>query len=61
MAVSPLTLGATDRRGGLWLLSGFYMVGPGERGLVLTFGRLTGQSESGLHYRLPAPSNPTLW
>ena len=40
---------------GLWLLSGFYMVGPGEQGLVLTFGRLTGQSESGLHYRLPAP------
>jgi modulator of FtsH protease HflK len=40
---------------GLWLLSGFYMVGPGERGLVLTFGRLTSQSESGLHYRLPAP------
>jgi len=39
----------------LWLLSGFYMVGPGERGLVLTFGRLTSQSESGLHYRLPAP------
>lgn len=39
----------------LWLLSGFYMVGPGERGLVLTFGRYTGQSESGLHYRLPAP------
>lgn len=40
---------------GLWLLSGFYMVGPGERGIVLTFGRLSGQSESGLHYRLPAP------
>jgi len=39
----------------LWLLSGFYMIGPGERGLVLTFGRLTGQKESGLHYRLPAP------
>ena len=39
----------------LWLLSGFYMVGPGEQGLVLTFGRLTSQSESGLHYRLPAP------
>jgi membrane protease subunit HflK len=31
------------------------MIGPGERGLVLTFGRLTGQKESGLHYRLPAP------
>lgn len=41
---------------GLWLLSGFYMVGPGEQGLVLTFGRLTGEPrQSGLHYRLPAP------
>ena len=39
----------------LWLLSGIYMVGPGERGIVLTFGKLTSQSESGLHYRLPAP------
>jgi membrane protease subunit HflK len=40
---------------GLWLLSGFYVVGPGEQGLVLTFGRLTGVRESGLHYRFPAP------
>lgn len=40
---------------GLWLLSGVYMVGPGERGVVLTFGRYSGQSESGLHYRLPEP------
>lgn len=40
---------------GLWLLSGFFMVGPGEQGLVLTFGRLTSVRESGLHYRLPAP------
>ena len=40
---------------GLWLLSGVYTVGPGERGLVLTFGRLTSQSESGLHYRFPSP------
>lgn len=39
----------------LWLLSGIYMVGPGERGIVLTFGKLTSQSEPGLHYRLPAP------
>ncbi|KAF0108915.1 MAG: protease FtsH subunit HflK [Chloroflexi bacterium] len=39
----------------LWLLSGIYMVGPGERGIVLTFGQLTGQSEPGLHYRLPVP------
>jgi membrane protease subunit HflK len=40
---------------GVWLLSGFYMVGPGEQGLVLTFGRLTAVRDSGLHYRLPAP------
>ncbi len=41
---------------GLWLLSGIYMVGPGEQGIVLTFGRLTPPlRESGLHYRLPAP------
>jgi membrane protease subunit HflK len=39
----------------VWLLSGIYMVGPGERGIVLTFGQLTSQSEPGLHYRLPAP------
>ncbi len=40
---------------GIWLLSGFYMVGPGEQGIVLTFGRITGLRESGLHYRLPSP------
>lgn len=39
----------------VWLLSGIYMVGPGERGIVLTFGQLTKQSEPGLHYRFPAP------
>jgi modulator of FtsH protease HflK len=39
----------------LWVISGIYMVGAGERGLVLTFGRLTGQTEPGLHYRLPIP------
>jgi modulator of FtsH protease HflK len=39
----------------LWVLSGIYMVGPGERGLVLTFGRLTRLTEPGLQYRFPAP------
>lgn len=39
----------------LWVISGIYMVGPGERGLVLTFGRHTGSTEPGLHYRFPAP------
>ena len=39
----------------VWLLSGIYMVGPGEQGIILTFGRFTNQTEPGLHYRLPAP------
>jgi membrane protease subunit HflK len=39
----------------LWLASGLYIVGPGERGVVLLFGRVVGQTESGLRYRLPAP------
>jgi membrane protease subunit HflK len=39
----------------LWLASGLYIVGPGERGVVLFFGRAIGQTESGLRYRLPAP------
>jgi len=39
----------------LWLVSGVYVVGPGERGIVLLFGRVIGQTESGLRYRLPAP------
>ena len=39
----------------LWLASGLYVVGPGERGVVLLFGGVVGQTESGLRYRLPAP------
>jgi membrane protease subunit HflK len=39
----------------LWLASGLYVVGPGERGVVLLFGRVVGQTDSGLRYRLPAP------
>lgn len=39
----------------LWLLSGFYVVGPGERGVVLLFGRVVSQTEPGLRYRLPWP------
>jgi membrane protease subunit HflK len=39
----------------LWLASGLYVVGPGERGVVLLFGRVIGQTEPGLRYRLPTP------
>ncbi len=42
--------------GGLLLLllaTGIYSVGPGEKGVVRTFGRETVWSDSGLHYRIP--------
>lgn len=41
--------------GGLWLASGFYVVRPAERGVVLQFGRVVGETEPGLRYRLPWP------
>ncbi len=39
----------------LWLGSGFYVVGPGERGVVLLFREAIEQTEPGLRYRLPWP------
>ncbi|MEW6296948.1 MAG: FtsH protease activity modulator HflK [Thermodesulfobacteriota bacterium] len=39
----------------LWLGTGFYVVGPGERGVVLRFGKAIDQTEPGLRYRLPWP------
>jgi modulator of FtsH protease HflK len=39
----------------LWLASGLYVVGPGERGVVLLFREATEQTEPGLRYRLPWP------
>jgi modulator of FtsH protease HflK len=39
----------------LWLASGLYIVGPGERGIVLLFGKVASQTEPGLRYRLPRP------
>jgi membrane protease subunit HflK len=39
----------------LWLASGFYVVRPAERGVVLLFGRVAGETEPGLRYRLPWP------
>ena len=39
----------------LWLLSGFYTVGPNEVGLNMIFGRYTGKTASGLNYNLPYP------
>jgi membrane protease subunit HflK len=39
----------------LWAGSGLYVVGPGERGVVLLFRAATEQTEPGLRYRLPWP------
>ncbi len=40
---------------GLWLLSGFYTVGPNQVGLNLVLGRYTGKTSPGLNYNWPYP------
>jgi len=40
---------------GLWLTTGFYMVDPGEVGVVRQFGKEVRQSAPGLRYHLPWP------
>lgn len=39
----------------VWLATGFYVVGPGERGVVLRFGKAVNETEPGLRYRIPWP------
>lgn len=39
----------------LYLLSGFFIVGPGEKGVVLLFGKVHSLVDPGLRYRLPKP------
>ena len=39
----------------LWFLSGIYIVGPDEQGVVRRFGKVVRTVEPGLHYRLPRP------
>ncbi|MFQ6611863.1 MAG: FtsH protease activity modulator HflK [Fidelibacterota bacterium] len=39
----------------LWLLTGIYVVGPDEVGVVQTFGKYTRQAQSGLNYHFPYP------
>jgi membrane protease subunit HflK len=39
----------------LWLLTGVYMVGPDEVGVVRTFGEYTRVAQSGLNYHFPYP------
>lgn len=40
---------------GVWLSTGVYLVDANEQGVVLRFGKYQETTESGLHYRLPAP------
>jgi membrane protease subunit HflK len=39
----------------LWLLSGFYVINQGERGVELKFGKINEVTGPGLHWRLPWP------
>ncbi len=39
----------------LWLLTGIYVVGPDEVGVVQTFGKYTRVAQSGLNYHIPYP------
>jgi membrane protease subunit HflK len=40
---------------GVWLASGFYIVDAASRGVVLTFGKFSEQTEPGLRWRMPYP------
>ena len=40
---------------GLWLLTGFYVVGPGEQGIVRRFGRHVATTTAGLNWHWPQP------
>jgi modulator of FtsH protease HflK len=39
----------------VWLASGFYIVVEGQRGVVLTFGKFSEETGSGLRWRMPRP------
>jgi len=39
----------------IWLITGFYIVNQGERGVVLRFGKLSEITDAGLRWRIPFP------
>ena len=49
--ITPVIIGAIV----LWLLTGIYVVGPDEVGVVRTFGEFTRVTQSGLNWKFPAP------
>lgn len=44
----------------LWLLTGFYQVGPNQVGINLVFGKYVGQTAEGLRYNFPWPIGQVL-
>src|SRR5262245_47326511 len=44
----------------LWLFSGWFQVGPDERGVVLRFGKQVREADPGLNYHLPYPIETAL-
>jgi membrane protease subunit HflK len=44
----------------VWAASGIYIVAPDQRGIVLRFGRVTGETAPGPHYHLPWPIEQVL-
>ena len=49
--ITPVIIGAII----LWLLTGIYIVGPHEVGVVRTLGEFTRVTQSGLNWKFPAP------
>ena len=39
----------------VWLLTGVYVVGPDEVGVIRTFGEYTRVTQSGLNWKFPSP------
>jgi len=44
----------------IWALSGIYIVAPDQRGVVLRFGKVVRETDSGPHYHLPWPIESVL-
>jgi len=51
----PIVIGVALALLALWILSGFYSVGPGEVAVVRQFGKVVKVTQPGLHLRLPYP------
>lgn len=51
----PLIIGVLLALLVLWILTGFYSVGPGEVAVVRQFGKVVNVTQPGLHLRLPYP------